>query len=265
MAEPRLRMAGRVALVTGGGSSGPGLGNGKAACLLLAREGARVLVADRVAEAAAETVALIQAEGGEASAYTADVTRAAECAAMAAAAVERYGALDTLVLNVGIGGRNASVVDLDEAEWDRVMAVNVKGMMLSAKHAIPRMPAGGAIVTVSSVAALRANARAAYAASKGAVLSLTMVMAANHARQGIRVNCVCPGQVWTPLVAAEAPEGEAREALRERRRRGSLLQTEGTAWDIANAILFFASDDARWITGQTLVVDGGMTIGRPSG
>jgi NAD(P)-dependent dehydrogenase (short-subunit alcohol dehydrogenase family) len=183
---------------------------------------------------------------------------------MVRAATERYGALHVLVNNVGIGGESASVVDADEAVWDRVMTVNDKGMMLASKHAIPAIAAagGGAIVNLSSVAALRQNERAAYSASKGAILSLTMVMAGQHARQGIRVNAVVPGQVWTPMVAAETDEAN-RPALRERRRLGSLLKTEGTAWDIAHAALFLASDDARWITGQRLIVDGGMSIGRP--
>ncbi|MGH2585509.1 MAG: SDR family NAD(P)-dependent oxidoreductase [Dehalococcoidia bacterium] len=261
----RPRLEGKVAIVTGGGSSGPGLGNGKATAILCAREGASVLVVDHREEAAAETVALIAGEGGEATAFVADVTRDADCAALARAAVERYGGLHILVNNVGIGGPAASVVEVDEASWDRVMAVNVKGMMLAAKHTVPEMAAngGGAIVNISSVAALRVNERAAYAASKGAVISLTMVMAGQHARQGIRVNCVAPGQVWTPMVQAEAHDETARAALRERRRTGTLLKTEGTAWDIGHAVLFLASDDARWITGQTLVVDGGMSIGRP--
>lgn len=257
------RLDGKVAIVTGGGSSGPGLGNGKATCILFAREGARVLVVDRNEEAAAETVAQVRREGGEAAVFAADVTRDDDCAAFVRAAIERYGGLHVLVNNVGIGGRDGSVVDVDEESWDRVMAVNVKGMMLASKHAIPAMTDGGAIVNLSSVAALRANERAAYSASKGAVISLTMVMASQHARQGIRVNCVAPGQVWTPMVAAEARDEASREALRERRRRSSLLKTEGAAWDIAHAVLFLASDEARWITGQTLVVDGGMSIGRP--
>jgi len=260
----RPRLEGKVAIVTGGGSSGPGLGNGKATAILFAREGASVLVVDRREEAAAETVALIAGEGRQATAFVADVTHDADCAAVARAAVERYGGLHILVNNVGIGGPSSSVVEVDEASWDQVMTVNVKGMMLAAKHAVPEMAAngGGAIVNISSVAALRVNERAAYAASKGAVISLTMVMAGQHARQGIRVNCVAPGQVWTPMVQAEAQDETARAALRERRRTGSLLKTEGTAWDIAHAVLFLTSDDARWITGQTLVVDGGrfMTL-----
>ena len=262
MPERHPRLENKVALITGGGSSGPGLGNGKAMAILFAREGARVLVADRNADAAADTAAAITAEGGEASIIAGDVTHAGDCAAMVRAATERYGGLHILVNNVGIGGRATSVVDADETDWDRVMAVNVKGMMLAAKHAIPVLAAagGGAVVNISSVAALRANERAAYSASKGAVISLTMVMAAQHARQGIRVNCICPGQVWTPMVAAEVADGPAREAYRERRRRSSLLKTEGTAWDIAYAALFLASDEARWITGQTLVVDGGLVL-----
>ncbi|MGE0543013.1 MAG: SDR family NAD(P)-dependent oxidoreductase [Dehalococcoidia bacterium] len=265
MPEARLRLEGTVAIVTGGGSSGPGVGNGKATSILFAREGGRVLVVDRSEDAATETVQQIQDDGGEASVFVADVTNGDDCAAMVRAATERYGGLHILVNNVGIGGRAVSVLDAEEPDWDRVMAVNVKGMMLASKHAIPAMidSGRGAIVNISSVAALRANERAAYAASKGAVISLTMVMAGQHARQGIRVNCVAPGQVWTPMVQAEARDDDARAALRERRRTGSLLKTEGTAWDIANAVLFLASDDARWITGQTIVVDGGMSIGRP--
>lgn len=262
MTARRPRLDGKVAIITGGGSSGPGVGNGKAMCILFAREGARVLVVDRQPDAAAETVAMITEEGGTSSTFQADVTRDADCAAMVRAATERYGGLHILVNNVGIGGQSASVVDTDPDIWDTVMRVNVKGMMLAAKRAIPAMTGGGAVVNISSVSAIRQNERAAYSASKGAVLSLTMVMAGQHARDGVRVNCVIPGQVWTPMVQAEA-DAAHQEALRERRRLGSLLKTEGTAWDIAHAALFFASDDARWITGQNLVVDGGMTLGRP--
>jgi NAD(P)-dependent dehydrogenase (short-subunit alcohol dehydrogenase family) len=268
MSERRPRLDGKVAIVTGGGSSGPGMGNGKAMCILFAREGGRVLIVDRDFDAARETAALVAAEGGEALPLRADVTSDADCAAMVRAAVERWGGLHILVNNVGIGGQLASVVDADAAQWDRVFEVNVKGMMLASKHAIPALAAtptatNRAIVNIASVSALRQNERAAYSASKGAVISLTMVMAGQHARQGIRVNCVCPGQAWTPMVMAEARDEAARERLRERRRLMSLLKTEGEPWDIANAVLFFASDEAKWITGQTLVVDGGLTIGRP--
>lgn len=261
MAERGSRLAGKVAIITGGGSSGPGLGNGRAACILFAREAAKVLVVDRRVESAQETVATIAAEGGEAVAFAADVTRDADCAAMVAEAVGRWGKLDVLVNNVGVGGRAASVVEVSEHEWDQVMTINVKSMMLAAKHALPALTApGGAIVNISSVAALRQGPRAAYAASKGAVISLTRVMAGQHAAQGVRVNCVVPGQVWTPLVQAGAPEGPEREALRERRRNTSVLKTEGTGWDVGYAVLFLASDEARWITGQALVVDGGRTL-----
>ena len=265
MAE-RGRLAGRVAIVTGGGSSGPGLGNGRAMCILFAREGASVLVVDRHLASAEETVTTIRNEGGQAAAFAADVTRDADCTALVADATSRWGRLDILVNNVGVGGRAASVLDVSEQEWDQVMAINLKSMMLVSKHALPAMTApGGSVVNISSVAALREGPRAAYAASKGAILSLTRVMAGQHAAQGIRVNSVVPGQVWTPLVQAGAPEGPAREALRERRRNTSLLKTEGTAWDVAYAALFLASDEARWITGQALIVDGGGVLGRADG
>jgi NAD(P)-dependent dehydrogenase (short-subunit alcohol dehydrogenase family) len=155
---------------------------------------------------------------------------------------------------------------VDEAEWNRVIAVNLTSMALTSKHLIPQMVErrGGSIVNISSIAAVRQADRAAYAASKGGVIALTMAMAGQHAREGIRVNCVAPGQVWTPVVADTFPGGaEEIEQLRRKRRLSSLLKTEGTGWDIGNAILFFASDEARWITGQTLLVDGGLSVGRP--
>lgn len=262
MAERRARLEGKVAIVTGGGSSGPGLGNGKAMSILFAREGARVAVLDRRVEAANETVRLIADEGGEAVAVAGDVTRADDCAAVVAEAVARWGGLDILINNVGVGGRPLSVVEVSESEWDRIMAINTKGTMLASKYGIPAIAAsgGGAVVNISSVAALVAGNLTAYAASKGAIISLTRAMAGQHAPQGIRVNCVVPGQVWTPLVQALAPEGPQREALRERRRNSSLLKTEGTAWDVAYAALFLASEEARWITGQTIVVDAGRSL-----
>jgi NAD(P)-dependent dehydrogenase (short-subunit alcohol dehydrogenase family) len=146
-----------------------------------------------------------------------------------------------------------------------VLEVNLKSVMLMSKFAIPAMGrSGGAIVNISSIAAFRQADRMAYPASKGAVNALTMAMAGLHARDGIRVNCVAPGQVWTPVVADTFPGDPAAVAgLRERRRKSSLMKTEGTAWDIANAVLFFASDESRWVTGQTMLVDGGLHIGRP--
>ena len=219
------RLAGMVAIVTGGGSRGPGIGNGRAAAILFAREGARVAVVDRVAEWAEQTRAMIAEEHGEAFVIQADVTRDEDCQRVVEQTVERYGRLDILHNNVGIGGAG-SVVDTDEDRWDEVMRVNVKSMMLMSKHAIPVMAAGGggAIVNVSSVSSIRPRGLTPYTTSKGAVNALTMAMAVDHAAQGIRVNCILPGPVYTPMVAT----GGMTEEQRAVRARASPLGTEGT-------------------------------------
>ncbi|OAI43573.1 short-chain dehydrogenase [bacterium SCGC AG-212-C10] len=256
--ERTPRLAGKVAIVTGAGSQlDDGIGNGRAAAVLMAREGASVLVVDRKRSAAEATTAMIVGEGGKAEVFEADVTKSDDCRAMVEAAVNHWGRLDILDNNVGIGGAG-SVVTVDEDDWDRVMRVNVKGMMLASKYAIPAMAANGsgAIVNISSIAALAPSRLTPYATSKGAVISLTKAMAVDHARDGIRVNCVAPGPVYTPMVYAAGMSDE----MRERRQRSSLLNIEGTGWDIGNAVLFLASDEARYITGQVLQVDGGVTL-----
>ncbi len=248
------RLNGKVAIVTGAGSSGPGIGNGKAASALFAREGARVLVVDQVRERAEETLAMILEEGGEASVFEADVTRAEDCQRMVEAAIERYGRLDILDNNVGIS-RRGSVVEISEEDWDHVMTVNVKSIMLASRYAIPRMmeTSGGSIINISSIAGLRAHSSTPYTTSKAAVIGLTMSMAADHGKDNIRVNCIAPGLVYTPMVAPRMDD-----SLREIRRSASPLGTEGTAWDIASAALYLASDDARWVSGVVLPVDGGL-------
>jgi NAD(P)-dependent dehydrogenase (short-subunit alcohol dehydrogenase family) len=253
-------LEGKVALVTGGGAAGDGIGNGRAAAILLARAGARVVVADRDEKLARRTVEMIESDGGQAVAAGADVTRAADCAALVKTAVDRFGRLDLLDNNVGIGSRG-SVVDLPEDEWRRVMQVNVETMFLVAKHAIPAMrrAGGGAIVNVSSISALRPRGLTAYTASKGAVIALTRAMAVDHGREGIRVNCVAPGPVYTPMVYA----GGMTPAARDKRKNASVLGREGTGWDIGHAVRFLLSDYARYITGHTLVVDGGTTLTAP--
>lgn len=256
--KPRLE--GKVAIVTGAGSRAAGIGNGRATAVLFAREGARVLLVDQSAAAAEETLAIIRDEGGaagEAEVFAADVTRAEDCQAMVEQALARWGRLDILDNNVGIGG-GGSVVAVSEEDWDRVMTVNVKSMMLASKYAIPAMErgGGGAIINISSISALRPRGLTPYSTSKGAVIALTRAMAVDHARQGIRVNCIAPGPVYTPMVYA----GGMSEELRERRRLASPLGIEGTGWDIGYAALFLASDEARYITGQVLVVDGGVTL-----
>lgn len=253
---------GKVAIVTGGGAQGEGIGNGRAACILLARAGARVLVVDRELDLARETVRVITAEGGAAVAFAADVSDESQCQAMVEAALARFGRVDFLDNNVGIASKG-SVVAEDPQRWRRVMQVNVDSMFLAARHAIPAMIAtagGGAIVNVASIAALRPRGMTAYSVSKGAVIALTRAMAVDHGRESIRVNCVAPGAVYTPMVYTEGMS----EAARERRREASVLGIEGSGWDVGYAVRFLLSDQARFITGQTLVVDGGATlVGRP--
>ena len=256
MAERPGRLEGKVAIVTGAGSRGPGVGNGKATAVLFARERASVLLVDAQIERADETLAMIEAEGGVASTFQADVTNEDDCKAMVEAAVERHGRLDVLDNNVGIG-LGPPVTEIDMDEWDKVQNTNVRSMVLTSRHAIPRMiqTGGGSIINISSGAGIAAIGAAAYTTSKAAVIGLTIAMAGDHGRQGIRINCVAPGLVFTPMVA------DMMDAdLRQHRRNSTMLGTEGTAWDVGNAALFLASEDARWITGQVLSVDAGMSV-----
>ncbi len=266
--NPDLRMqddpglSGKVAIVTGGGAAGDGIGNGRAAALLLAHAGTRVLVVDQKLELAQRTVEMVAAGGGTALAHAADVTREADCKAMVQAALDHFGRLDFLDNNVGIGSRG-SVVDEDPEVWRRVMRVNVESMFLAARHAIPAMlrgGEGGAIANVSSISALRPRGLTAYSVSKGAVIALTRAMAVDHGPQGIRVNCVAPGPVYTPMVVGPGMTEQARD----QRRRASVLGVEGSGWDIGNAVRFLLSRHARYITGQVLIVDGGATLVGPS-
>ena len=256
-AAPRLQ--GKVAIVTGAGSSGPGVGNGKAAAILFSRAGAQVLLVDAVEERAAATLDIIQEEGGDASVCAANVINAADCQRMVATAIERYGRLDILDNNVGIS-RRGSVLEVTEEDWDHVMAVNVKSIVLASKYAIPPMIAGGggSIINISSIAGLRAHSSTPYTTSKAAVQGLTMSMAADHGPDGIRVNCIAPGLVYSPMVA---PRMDAD--LREIRKNAAPLRTEGDPWDIGYAALFLASDESRWINGVTLPVDAGLTALTP--
>ncbi|KFY01214.1 hypothetical protein O988_02865 [Pseudogymnoascus sp. VKM F-3808] len=254
--------AGKVAIVTGAGSAGDGIGNGRAAAILLAEQGASVLCVDREKEWANRTVEMITAEGkGKGLAFYGDVTKATDCEAMVAAAVSAFGRLDILVNNVGIGGARGTAVDVDMVEWAAGMEVNVGSMVLSAKYAILAMQKNsgqvrGAIVNMGSVAGIRGGTpHLLYPTSKGAIVNMTRAMAAHHAPDGIRVNCVCPGMLYTPMMYAGGMSEEAREARRKR----SLLGTEGNGWDAGCAVRFLASDEARWITGVILPVDAGAT------
>jgi NAD(P)-dependent dehydrogenase (short-subunit alcohol dehydrogenase family) len=248
------RLRGKVAIVAGAGSRGPGLGNGKAAAILFARQGARVLCVDQALARAEETVALIRAEGGEAAALAADVTRADACRAMVEAAVARWGGLDVLHNNVGLESRK-DLLETTEEEWDRVLEVDLKSMFLATRAAVPAIIArgGGSVICVSSIAGHRGHGRTAYAAAKAGIEGFVRSVAVQLGPQGVRINAIAPGMVWTPMVEALGPEARAR------RRKASPLGTEGTGWDVGWGAVYLASDESRWVTGQVLVIDAGLT------
>ncbi len=262
MANEGCRLAGKVAIVTGAGSRGHGVGTGKAAATLFAREGARVLLVDAIEERAEATRASIAQEGGVASVLQADVTSELDCERIAEEAVGRYGRLDVLFNNVGIGGPGTTL-DVERDDFDRVMSTNVLSMVFTSKYAVPRMMefGGGSIINISSIAGIRAGSSGAnipYAISKGGVIALTTQMSVHHGRDGVRVNCIAPGPLYTPMVAERLSD-----AGRDLRRRSTPLGVEGSAWDVAWAAVFLASDEARWITGVTLPVDGGVLATTP--
>jgi len=252
------RLAGKVAVVTGAQSSGPGLGIGKATAILFAREGANVLLVNRSEKRANELQQEIQQEGGVCSAFACDVTRAADVEDMVEVVIQRYGKLDILYNNVGVGGQGTAVSVTDEV-WENCMNLNLKGSMLCCKYAIPRMleSGGGSIINVSTLAAVQGFQRgdtgfAAYSASKAGLIGLSRSVAADFAPDGIRSNCLIVGMVNTPVLA------KFGEEARERRRLAVPLRTEGTAWDVAWAAVYLASDEARWITGTSIPIDGGQ-------
>jgi NAD(P)-dependent dehydrogenase (short-subunit alcohol dehydrogenase family) len=262
-------MAGRlnkkVAVVSGAGSSGPGWGNGKAIAVLFAREGARVFAIDCNVEAVEETRALIRAEAGECQSHRADVTVSAQVGEAVAECLRTFGRIDILVNNVGIvevGGP----LDISEENWGRVIAVNLNSVFLTCKHVLPRMlqQQAGVIVNISSIAAMRflGYPSASYNASKGAINQLTQNIAVQYADQGIRANCVLPGMMNTPMIVEPLRRfyaaGDIEEMIRIRDAQVPMKRM-GTAWDTAYAALFLASDEARYITGAQLVVDGGVS------
>ena len=261
--EDDAGLTGKVAIVSGGGAVGDGIGNGRAAAILLARAGTRVLVADLDIKLAERTAEMIKAEGGHAAAHAGDMTKEAECKRLVDSAVDRWGRLDFLDNNIGIGSRG-SVVDEKPEEYRRVMQINVETMFLLSKHAIPAMiktAKGGSIVNISSISALRPRGLTTYSTSKAAVIGLTQAMAVDHGKDHIRVNCICPGPVYTPMVYARG--NGMSEAARAQRAKASVLKVEGTGWDIGHAVRFLMSAHARYITGQVLVVDGGVTLQGP--
>ena len=258
------RLAGKVAIVVGAGQTpGDTIGNGRATAILFAREGARVLAVDRRLDSAEETVARIRQEGGEAEAFGADATREAECRELVAGCLERFGRIDVLHNNVGIGGADAGPAHVDEAEWDRILAVNLKSVILPCKHVLPvmRRQQAGVILNVSSVAAVCATPIVAYKTSKAGVNAYTQSLAIGNAKHGIRANVIMPGLMNTPMAIEGISRGLgiSKQELVRRRDAQVPLGHMGTAWDVAYAALFLASDEARFITGVALAVDGGQS------
>ena len=258
---PEMGLKGKVAIVTGAGSRGEGIGNGRGAAILLAREGAKVALLDATPEWAEATKAMIDKEGGTSMLVSADVADQASCAAAVKSVVDAWGRVDILVNNVGIGGPMGNAVEVDPEAWESAMRINVTSMMLMAKYAIPEMrkQAGGAIINIASIDGLRGgNPSLFYSTSKGAVVQMTRSMAAHHGPEGIRVNCIAPGYVFTPMVNVG---GGLPPELREARRKNTLLQTEGTGWDIGNGVVYLASDQSRWVSGIILSIDAGSMAG----
>lgn len=265
---PAKRLEGRVAVVIGAGqSAGEGVGNGRAAAMRFAREGAHVLAVDRRIDSAEQTAALIRAEGFDGVAFEADVTREADLAAAMSEAQRRWGALDVLHNNVGVslGGGDAELVDITEDAFDNVYRVNLRGMAFACKHAVKIMRAqrSGAIVNIASAAAVENYPYVAYKTTKAAVIALTQQLAIQNASYGIRANCILPGLISTPMAVDTRARkwGLPREqVLAERDAKVPLRGRQGTAWDVANAALFLASDEADFVTGVALLVDGGRVL-----
>jgi NAD(P)-dependent dehydrogenase (short-subunit alcohol dehydrogenase family) len=260
------RLQDRVALITGAGSVGPGWGNGRSTCVRFAEEGAKIFAADRNLDSVAETVAKVKAVGGEIVTHQCDVTDSASVAAMVKACVERFGRIDVLVNNVG-GSAHGGPVEMSEEVWDSQVDFNLKSVFLTLKHVLPVMEKqkSGAIINLASTSGIRFTGafQVGYAATKAGVIQLSRVVAVQYAGKGIRVNTVIPGQLHTPMVevrlAKQRAGGDVAALLKERLARipaGFM----GDGRDTANAALFLASDEARFITGTEIIVDGGMSV-----
>ena len=263
-----MRLKDKTAIIIGAGQSpGSGMGNGRATALRFAQEGAKVMAVDRALALAEETAALVRQAGGDCFAYEADVTHEAALAAMIAAAKARWGRIDILHYNVGVSlaGGDAPLAEITEAAFDNVVAINLRGAVMACKHAIPvmREQKSGAIIMISSLAALENYPNVAYKASKSAMIAFTKQLAIENAGYGIRANVILPGLMDTPMAVDTRARktGKSRaEVAAMRDARVPLRRKMGTAWDVANAALFLASEEANFITGVDLLVDGGGAL-----
>jgi len=258
------RLQDKVAILTGAGTreveDDALYGTGSATAILFAREGAKVVVVDMNSGNAERTRARIRDEGGEVEVVETDVSNPSQCRAAVEAAICHFGRVDILFNNVGTFG-SGKITEVDEDIWDHQIAIGLKGMAFMCKYAIPRMAetGGGSIINISSIDGMRAGFRpnVPYGAAKGGIISMTRHTAVHHGRENIRVNCIAPGHIYTTFVSSLSEED------RDRRRRISPLGTEGTAWDVAWAAVYLASDEARWVSGVVLPVDAGLFAGSP--
>jgi len=256
------RVAGKVALVTGAGSSADGIGNGRGSAILLARHGAKVGLMDFNEEAVRKTEEMILAEGGECFVIVGDVSKEDDCKRAVQETAGRYGRLDIVVNVVGTSRVRGDATTLDLDDWDRAMVLNIKSIVMTTRHAVPEMQksGGGSIILIGSITGLSGgHPNLNYPTTKGALVNMTRVMAGNHGPDGIRVNNVAPGFVYTPVVYGKGMP----DSVRQFRREVGPLGTEGTGWDVGYAVLFLASDESRWITGVTLPVDAGASAVSP--
>ena len=268
--RPSRSLKGKVAIITGAGALGDGIGNGRAAAILMCADGCNVVCVDLKLDLAQATVDMIQAEAtesyGQAIAMQTDVTSEAACKEIVDSTMERFGRLDILFNCVGIGGASGTAVEVDMLAWAKGMEINVASMVQMAKYAIPAMIQNsvsataeyrGSIINMGSVAGLKGGTpHLLYPTSKGAVVNMTRAMASHHAKDGVRVNCVCPGMVYTPMMYGGGMSEEARESRKGR----SLLKTEGSGWDVGSAVRWLAGEESRWVTGLILPVDAGATV-----
>jgi NAD(P)-dependent dehydrogenase (short-subunit alcohol dehydrogenase family) len=260
-----MRLQGKTAIIVGAGQSpGEGLGNGRATALRFAQEGARVLAVDRDLGSAQATAAMVAGEGGECLAFQADATREETLAAAVREAMQRWGRIDILHNNVGvsIAGGDAGPLEITEEAFDRISAINLRGTVMACKHVLPvmRQQRAGVIVNISSIAAWAGYPLVAYKATKAAMIAYTQQVAIQNAEFGIRANVILPGLIDTPMAVdtrARAWNKSRAEVIAERNAQVPLRHRMGTAWDVANAAVFLASDEADFITGVALPVDGG--------